>query len=155
MKTQLLPNDADAARTLTLVRDFRVLIGQLKRRLREETRPGGLTPAQTAVIIRLEREGPMTVTGLARCEGMRPQSMGATVAALQTAGLIGATADPADGRQTLLSLTDACRQWVADNRAAREDWLFQAVRSKFSPQEQRELANAVALLQRLVDDPRP
>lgn len=154
MNNSMLSNDAGAARVLALVRDFRALIGQLKRRLREQARPDGLTPSQNAVIMRLERDGPMTVTVLARGEGVRPQSMGATVAALEAAGLVGAKADPADGRQTLLSLTDACRHLIADNRAAREDWLFQAVRAKFSPREQQELANAVALLQRLVDDPR-
>ncbi|NDL63934.1 MarR family transcriptional regulator [Enterobacteriales bacterium SAP-6] len=155
MNTDERPNEPGAARTLALVRDFRILIGQLKRWLREEARPGGLTPAQIAVISRLERGGPLTVTGLARAEGLRPQSMGATVAALQMAGLVAGSADPADGRQTLLSLTDACRKLIAGNRAAREDWLFQAVRARFTPAEQQELANAVALLKRLIDDPHP
>ena len=40
-------------------------------------------------------EGPATVTSLARAEGVRPQSMGATVAALQEAGLVGGAPDPA------------------------------------------------------------
>jgi DNA-binding MarR family transcriptional regulator len=59
--------------------------------------------------------------------------------------------DPADGRQTILSLTDACREWIKASRAAREDWLFRAIRTKLTPMEQEELATTVALLNRLVD----
>jgi DNA-binding MarR family transcriptional regulator len=99
----------------------------------------------------LDREGPATVTALARAEGVRPQSMGATVAALQEAGLVGGTPHPADGRQVMLSLTAAARDWIKASRAAREDWLSGAIRSHLGPAEQEELAKAAALLRRIVD----
>jgi DNA-binding MarR family transcriptional regulator len=104
-----------------------------------------------AVIGYLDREGPSTVTSLARAEGVRPQSMGATVAALEEAGLVSGNPHPADGRQVVLSLTGAARQWLEASRAAREDWLSQAIRSHLSPAEQEELARAAALLKRIVD----
>jgi DNA-binding MarR family transcriptional regulator len=141
----------DAARALALAGELRVLIGKLKRRLREQAHVGDLTWSQMSVLSRLEREGPATVTTLARAEGVRPQSMGATVFALEEAGLVSGTPDPTDGRQTVLSLTAACRQWIKAGRAAREDWLFRAIRAKLAQAEQEELASAIELVKRLVD----
>jgi DNA-binding MarR family transcriptional regulator len=139
----------DAVRTSALAAELRVLIGQLKRRLREQSSLGDLTESQIAVLRRLDSDGPATVTALARAEGMRPQSMGANVAALEAAGLICGTPDPNDGRQTILSLTAACRQKVRAGRMAREDWLFRAIQTNLAPAEQEELARAVELLKRL------
>jgi DNA-binding MarR family transcriptional regulator len=82
---------------------------------------------------------------------MRPQSMGATVSALEATGLVRGSPDPKDGRQTILSLTDACREWIRARRAAKEDWLLRAIQSKLSPEEQNELAKAVVLLKRLAE----
>ena len=44
---------------------------------------------------------------LACAEGMRPQSMNTVIADLDAAGLIRGAPDPADGRRTVISLTDA------------------------------------------------
>ena len=145
------PSDPEAAHASALAAELRVLIGKLKRRLREEAHSGDLTLSQTSVLSRLEREGPATVTTLARAEGVRPQSMGATVSDLEAAGLVSGAPDPADGRQTILSLTAACREMIKASRAAREDWLFRAIRTKLSPREQADLATGVELLKRLVD----
>ena len=145
------PNDPEAARTLAVAGELRVLIGKLKRRLREEAHLGDFTWSQVEVLVRLEREGPATVSSLARAEGVRPQSMGETLSALKTAGLVSGAPDPNDGRQTVLSITDACREMIRAGRAAREDWLFRAIRTKLAAAEQEELARAVELLKRLVD----
>ena len=144
-------NDSEVARTLAVAGELRVVIGLLRRQMQEKGPAGDLTWSQKAVLLRLEREGPLTVSTLARAEGVRPQSLGATVAGLETAGLVGGAPDPADGRQTLWSLTTACRKWIKASRAAREDWLFRAIRTKLAPKEQAELGRAVELLKRLID----
>ncbi|MDR3516499.1 MAG: MarR family transcriptional regulator [Azospirillaceae bacterium] len=138
------------ARASALATEIRALCGKLKRKLRDQAGVGDLTPSQTSVLLRLEREGPTTTSNLARLEGMRPQSMGTVIAPLQAAGLVSGVPDPADGRQTLLSLTDACRKWVEDGRAARQDWLTRALQARLSPEEQDRVAQAVELLKRLV-----
>jgi DNA-binding MarR family transcriptional regulator len=138
-------------RTLATAAELRVLLGQLRRRLREEASTGDFSPSQLSVLRRLEREGPTTVTALAQAEHVRPQSMGATIAALQAAGFVGGTPHPTDGRQTLLSLTPACRAWIKANRAAREDWLSRNIQHKLSAAEQKQLDAAIALLKRLVE----
>jgi len=145
-------DDSHTARIDALARDLRSLTGRLKRRLREQSGGGDLTPSQTAVLLRLEKEGPATTSSLARAEGMRPQSMGTLIAALDDAGLVAGTPDPDDGRQTILSLTDACRKRFEVGRAARQDWLCRMIETRFSPAEQDQLAAAIALLGRLADD---
>jgi DNA-binding MarR family transcriptional regulator len=77
--------------------------------------------------------------------------MGATVAVLEAAGLIAGAADPDDGRQTILSVTPACRKRLKEGRATREDWLFRAIQEHFTTEEQTALAVGVELLKRLVD----
>lgn len=135
---------------VALALELRGFGGQLKRRLRAQADVGDLTPSQTAVLLRLERDGPATTSGLARAEGMRPQSMGAVVATLEAAGLVAGSPDPADGRQTRLSLTDLCQRWLAQGRAARQDWLSRTIDARLSPQEQEQLAAVLPLLQRLI-----
>jgi DNA-binding MarR family transcriptional regulator len=144
-------DEPDDQATHALAVELRVLLGAMKRRLRAQASPGDLSLSQLAVLGRLERDGPATVTALARGEGVRPQSMGATTASLEAAGLIIGAPDPEDGRQTLLSLTPACRAWVKATRAAQEDWLFRGIRARLSPAERARLAGAVDLLKRLVD----
>lgn len=131
--------------------ELRVLVGRLRRRLREEARTGDLSLSQFAVLGHLGRDGPATVSDLARAEGMRPQSMSAVVASLQATGLVHGTPDPGDGRRTLLALTEAARVRVRASRAAREDWLLQVLRERFSREEQALLAHGLELLQRIAD----
>jgi DNA-binding MarR family transcriptional regulator len=134
-----------------LAADLRGVVARLRRRLREESGPGDYTPSQVAVLLRLERDGPATVTELARAEGVRPQSLGANVAVLEAAGMVGGAPDPTDGRRTILSLTDHAREGIATIRAAKQGWLVRAVRTTLTDAEQQQLADSVALLQRLAD----
>lgn len=146
------PQDRQAVRAAALAQELRALFGKLKRRLREQAHVGDLTPSQVSVLLRLEKDGPATASALARAEGMRPQSIGPVIAALEAAGLVGGAPDPADGRQTILSLTEACRKLAQAGRAARQDWLCRTIAARFSPREQEDLAAVLALLNRLVED---
>lgn len=146
------PARTGSARTSALAEDLRLLIGTLKRRLREQGQREDLPPSQVAVLLRLEKDGPATVSSLARSEGMRPQSMSSAIAALEAAGLVRGTPDPDDGRQTIMSLTDSCRERLRTGRAARQDWLSRTIAARLSAREQDDLAAAVKLLKRLVED---
>jgi DNA-binding MarR family transcriptional regulator len=141
----------ETADALAMAGDLRVLIGKLNRKLREQAKSGDLTSSQKAVLLRLEAEGPATVTTLAKGLGVRSQSMGATVATLEAAGHVSGAANPNDGRQKIMSLTPACREKILAGRAARQDWLYQTIRSKIDASDQRDLAAGIALLKRLVD----
>jgi transcriptional regulator, MarR family len=145
------PQSRESAEVLAVASELHMLVGRLKRRLREEASAGDFTPSQVSVLLHLERQGPTTVTGLANALGMRPQSMGANVSALEATGLIRGEADPNDGRQTIWSLTADARAGFQANRAARENWLFQSIRMKLTPEEQKALATGVGLLRRLLE----
>jgi DNA-binding MarR family transcriptional regulator len=141
-----------ASRASALARDLRALLGKIKRRLREQTEAGDLTPSQISVVLRLEKDGSAIASDLARAEGMRPQSIVPVIAALENARLVCGVPDPTDGRQTILSLTQACRTLLQQGRAARQDWLTRTLQTRLSEKEQGKLAEAVELLKRLVDD---
>ena len=132
-----------------LAGEVRATLGLLKRRMREQAPPHDLTWSQISVLSLIEREGPVGISDLARKEGVRPQSMGETVAGLQSAGLVTGAPDPEDGRRTLWSLTAACRDMIRAGRARREDWLAAIIRKKLSQAEQKRLSDGVALLKRL------
>jgi DNA-binding MarR family transcriptional regulator len=140
-----------ASPLVTLAGELRISLGKLNRRLREQAHSDDFTSAQKSVLLRLDRDGPATVSALARAESVRPQSMRVTVATLEAAGAVSGRPDPTDGRQTLVSLTPVFRQALKASRAAKDDWLVRALQAQLSPQEQKELAAAVKLLQKLAD----
>lgn len=146
------PKEPRSVSAATLATELRAAISKMKRRLREQANVGDLTPSQASVLLRLEKDGPATASSLARAEAMRPQSMASILAALEAAGLVRGAADPNDGRQTLISLTDACQSWIKEGRAARQDWLSRTIAARLTAEEQDDLAAAVELLKRLIDD---
>jgi DNA-binding MarR family transcriptional regulator len=146
------PDDHEFMRASDVAQDLRAMVSKLRRRLRDQSHAGDFTPSQVSALLHLEKVGPTTVSGLARAQGMRPQSMASIVAALEAAGSVEGAPDPTDGRQTILSLTDACRRWMEEGRAVRQDWLARALQARLSPQELAEVARAVELLERLVED---
>jgi DNA-binding MarR family transcriptional regulator len=142
----------DETDALVLAGEIRVVIGRLNRRLREQAHSSDLTASQKSVLLHLEREGSATVTALAKADGVRPQSMGATIASLQAAGLVASAPHPTDGRQSVLSLTARCRKMIRTSRAAREDWLHRAITAHLGVKEQASLAKGIALLKRLSEE---
>lgn len=136
----------------TLAAEMRAVLRKLKLRYRERGSGNDLTSSQISVVLRLEKDGSATVSGLARVEGMRPQSMSAVVAPLQESGLVIGAPDPGDGRQTLMSLTPKCRKWLQEGRAARQDWLATTISQKLSVHEQKKLQAALELLKRLAEN---
>ncbi|MBN3774085.1 MULTISPECIES: MarR family transcriptional regulator [Burkholderia] len=156
MNTPLPPSEA--LLLAGLAGELRISVGKLMRRMREQIHPNDLTSSQKSVLLRLDRDGPATVSALARAESVRPQSMRVTVATLETLGAVSGEPDPSDGRQTLIALTPGFRKVLQANRAAKDDWLFRALHAQLSEAEQAELASAVKLLQRLAEfqePPRP
>jgi DNA-binding MarR family transcriptional regulator len=145
------PSTSNAPSLASLAADLRIAGGKLVRRLREQSHAGDFTSPQKSVLLRLDRDGPATVSALARAEGIRPQSMRVTVAALDALNVIAGKPDPADGRQTLVDLTPAFRKTIRASQAAKDDWLVHALKTQLSRAEQNELTSAVKLLQRLAD----
>jgi len=68
---------------------------------------------ESSALTRLDRGGPATASALAKLEQISPQSMGATLGALEARGLVERRPDPADGRKSLLTVTAAGRGLLA------------------------------------------
>ncbi|TAL52830.1 MarR family transcriptional regulator [Pandoraea sp.] len=146
-----LPSPSDASASTALAGELRICVSKLIRRLREQANAGDFTSSQRSVLLRLDRDGPATVSALARAESVRPQSMRVTVASLEAMGAVCGEPDPHDGRQTLIDLSPTFRKTLKASRAAKDDWLLHALQAQLSPQEQAQLAAAVKLLERLAD----
>ena len=138
-----MPKTANAA---LVASDLRVVLGRLVRRLRAEHR---FPLSHGAVLGRLDRDGPRSTSDLAVAERVRPQSMSQTLGDLEADGLIARRPDPDDGRRVLIELSDSGRQALKQDRRHREGWLARGIDEELSDDEQKVLAEAVELLQRL------
>lgn len=129
---------------------LRVAVMRLARRLRQEGARDGLTPTKLSTLATVERRGPLTLGELAAAERVQPPSMTRTVVALEAAGLLVRSADPADGRVALVAVSRAGRQAITAIRRRRDAWL--EVQLAALPAEDFEtLRRAAGVLERLAD----
>jgi DNA-binding MarR family transcriptional regulator len=126
-----------------------VSVGLLLRRMRRAPVEGELTLPESSALTRLDRGGPTTSSALARAEQISPQSMGATLGALEARGLIERRPDPNDGRLGVLSVTAAGVQVLRNRRSARTEQLARALSTGFTQEELSQLMAAAPLLERL------
>jgi len=134
-----------------LAASLRLSIGLLLRRLRQIPTADELTLSESAALARLDRGGPATSAELARAEQISPQSMGATLGALETRGLIVRAPDPEDGRRMILSITEPGLELLRDRRSRRTEQLERALSTGFTATELEQLAVATPLLERLAN----
>jgi DNA-binding MarR family transcriptional regulator len=135
--------DADVA-------DFVQAVGLLVRRVRAASAAHGLSWSEAIVMGRLAREGPATTADLARAEGVKPQSMGATIAALEELGLVERKPHPTDGRQMNIALT---AKGAAVRKSAKDTtrtWVAQAV-GRLDEHDRETLFAAGEIIKRLVE----
>jgi DNA-binding MarR family transcriptional regulator len=123
-------------------------VGQLVRRVRAAGTPQDLSWAETAVMARLDKNGPATTADLARAEGVRPQSMGATVAALEDMGIVERKAHPTDGRQVNIVLSARGAAIRKSSKDAKLTWLARAI-AGLDDEEKETLFAAVEIIKRL------
>jgi DNA-binding MarR family transcriptional regulator len=127
-------------------------VGLFKRRLRQVPAEGELSLPESSALRRLERGGPATVTALAKAEQISVQSMGATLHTLEARRLIDRRPDPADGRRSVMSVTEAGLVALSDKRNARIAQLARVLAAEFTPAELGQLMAAVPLIERLAEN---
>ena len=131
-----------------LVEEMLHAIGPLMRRLRTESNAGGLSWSQRTVMGRLKRDGAATTADLARAEKVKPQSMGATLAALEEEGLVARTPHPSDGRQFLYDLTARGVAVREEYRSLKRSWLAAAL-MELDDEDTAALKAALGVMRRL------
>lgn len=123
-------------------------IGLLVRRVRAAAASRELSLTESAVLARLDRHGPATIADLARAESVKPQSMGATIAAIETAELVERNPHPTDGRQMMIKLTEKGAAVRKSTRDAKRVWLANAI-TNLTKEEQETLFAITGILKQL------
>lgn len=131
-----------------LAGELRIAIGRASRRIRAERGEAGLTDPQFTVLAWLTKEGPLTPGQLAERERIQPPSMTRTVNGLVELGLVAKAEHPTDGRQVVVSLTDAGVAEVDETRRRRDAWLADRLR-QMTKDERALLVDAAELLRRI------
>jgi len=134
----------------TAVNDFSHTIGLLIRRMRAATSSHGLSLTQVSLMARLDRGGPATISDLARCEGMKPQSMGAVVASLEEIGIVERRPHTTDGRQVIIDLTSEGSSIRKSTVAAKRAWLTGTI-ARLSEEQQKTIFAAGDIIRSIVE----
>ena len=145
----IAPADSSRAAAAAAATEVRRGVISLARRLRLERSEAGLTALELSVLGHLHRRGPLTPGELATAERVQPQSLTRTLAALETAGLALREPDPADGRRSLLAITEYGHTALRAEMEQRDVWLSDAMAAALSPTEIGLLRLAGGLLERL------
>ena len=103
----------------------------------------------------LHRRGPLTPGDLAAAERVQPQSLTRTLANLEASGLLLREADPADGRRSLLAITESGLVALRGEMHQRDSWLAAAMAAHLTSTEIELLRLAGELMERLADATSP
>jgi DNA-binding MarR family transcriptional regulator len=129
---------------------LRLAVTRTARRLRQEA-GGELSPTLAAALATVARHGPLTPSELATRERIQRPTATKLLAKLEAPGLVARTADPADGRSSLLAITPAGAALLAETRTRKDAYLARRLRS-LSAEDRATLRRASDILERLLED---
>ena len=89
----------------------------------QREQPGNLSRTGASVLKSLSEDGPQRVTTLAANEPVAQPTMSAVVQRLERRGLVSRTSDPADGRASLVEITEQGEHILGERQRARAHWL--------------------------------
>ncbi|MEU6142730.1 MarR family transcriptional regulator [Streptomyces sp. NPDC047081] len=141
---------ADTSDSTRLASELRLAVGRMTRRLRQAHAVGDVSLSGVSVLARLAADGPDSPTSLAEMERVRPQAMASTLAVLEQRGLVRRTPDAADGRRSIVEVTEQGRAMLAERRSESVQRLA-AVLDEFTDRERATLAAALPLLDRMAE----
>ncbi|HVM34243.1 MAG TPA: MarR family transcriptional regulator [Actinomycetota bacterium] len=133
-----------------LVEDLRLAIMRLARRLRQQAE-ADVTPSMLSALATLEG-APRTLGELAQAERVTPPTMTRIVVRLEERNLVVREQDPTDRRIARIRLTGDGRRLIARNRSRKNAYLARRLRA-LDDTRREDVAAAVALLERLLEDP--
>ncbi|MDD7837227.1 MULTISPECIES: MarR family winged helix-turn-helix transcriptional regulator [Paenarthrobacter] len=127
--------------------DLRTAVMRTSRRLRIEATGDVITPGQYTVLAHLN-VAPQSLRELADREHVQAPSMTRIVNALTEQGFVSRQANPADGRQVQISITEQGREVLAEARSQRTAWLAQRV-AGLSEEDRLVLSRAARIMQEM------
>jgi DNA-binding MarR family transcriptional regulator len=135
----------DLAGLAALVRET---AGLVIRRVRHESGVT-LTWSQSALLSELSRRGHATASELAKDQGLRVQTVWASLETLEKRARGGSERDTTDRRHVKAHLTELGHAELAADRQARDTWIVGALTHELDADERARLADGLALLDRL------
>ena len=136
---------------------LRLAVARTARRLRQEAFEAEgrweLSPSLSAALATTENHGPLTPSELAERERVQRPTTTRIVAKLEQLGLVSRTADPTDGRASLVATTAEGRELLRRLRTRKNAYLARRLRD-LEPDEIATLGRAAAILERLLDEER-
>lgn len=124
------------------------MIGQLTRRLRSAR--GGLSHSLLSTLVSVAKHGPLRLADLAQAELVSAPSITRLVAELEGKLLVSRTPDPADGRASLIQVTDAGLEAVQVARRVRQQMVAELL-EPLSADEVASIEAALPALERLIE----
>jgi DNA-binding MarR family transcriptional regulator len=128
---------------------LRLAIARTARRLRQEAGVD-LSPSLAAALATVDKHGPLTPSELAERERVQRPTATRIVGRLADAGLVERTADPSDGRVTLVSATPTGRALLRRLRQRKNAYLARRLRD-LEPSEVATLDRAAEILERVLE----
>jgi DNA-binding MarR family transcriptional regulator len=142
MARSAIPDDELAAR-------LHAAALHLLRRLAQEDRATGVSPARLSALSVLVFGGPRTIGALAAAEGVRPPTMTRLVAGLVADGLVERLEEPGDRRVVRLQASPTGRATLLTGRDRRVATLG-AMLGPLTPKERRRLDQAAAIIEEML-----
>jgi DNA-binding MarR family transcriptional regulator len=134
-----------------LANDLSLAVVRLARQLRFRRPDSPVSLSQLSALATLTKEGAMTPGALAVRERVRPPSMTRVIASLAELGFVAREAHPADGRQVLVSVSDAGAHLVDAERRASQEWLKDRL-AQLNDEQRETLLEAADLMSAIVDE---
>ena len=159
MRTTATANDGGSAARPSgavapeIVERLRLVIARLARLLRQQD-DSGLGPTITAALSTVNKHGPLTLGELAASERVAPPTITKVVDKMEKAGLVERQAHPVDRRVSLVGITALGAAQLAEFRSRRNAWLSARL-DELAGDDLALLAEATAVLERIVDQPDP
>jgi DNA-binding MarR family transcriptional regulator len=137
--------------TRALASDLSLAVVRLTRHLRGRRVDAQVSLTQLSALATLARDGAMTPGNLAAREKVQPPSMTRVIASLVELGLVERAPHPTDGRQIIVTLSDAGHALIADETHAREAWMNERL-SGLDEAQLKTLRDAVGIITSIVAD---
>lgn len=137
-------------RPAPLAANLRVALARSWRRIRAERGDVDLPDVQFSILVRLVKHGATTPGQIAEFHRIQPPSATRAVKHLEELGLATRETHPTDGRQVLVTVTEAGREEVRETMRRRDAWLARQL-AALTPQDRETLARASALLTQIAE----
>lgn len=134
--------------TAELASSLRLSLLRAARRIRSQRVNTTATLSQLSALATVHKCGPLSAGEIAAVERVQPPSMTKILAALEASGWVARASHPDDRRQSIISITEAGRQMMAEETRARDEWLAERL-VDFSAEDIQKLRDAVSVLDRL------